>query len=70
MMVTSFFEHRWGDDTQLTEAMATDDLWLVYFLASSAHTGASDWQNEHLNSNHSLPWQQGWKVIELMQKIV
>jgi len=28
-MVTSFFEHRWGDDTQLTEAMATDDLWLA-----------------------------------------
>jgi len=41
-MVTSFLEQRLADDTQLTEAMANNDLRLVYISASSAHTGAND----------------------------
>jgi len=49
-MVTSFLEQRLPAETQLTEAMTIDDLCLLYIVASSAHTGANDWQNSHLHS--------------------
>jgi len=40
-MVTLFLEHMLEDVTQLTEAIAIDDLCFANILARSAHSGAN-----------------------------